>query len=170
MIRYVFNEDEPLRIKAAGKANPQIIGTALQEIATASDGRLTPKAVVDAARSRKSPLHPHFEWDDAAAAESYRMDQARNLIRIVRVEDDTAEDGLARAFISIASDNGTAYRSLEAVRSSIDFQVALLNRAKADLAAFQNRYRQMADICKIVLAAEQELDRRINTIETRAAA
>lgn len=74
MIRYVFKEDEPIRIKAAAKANPQVIGEALSEVAKNEGGRLTPGAVVSAARSQNHPLHPHFEWDDRVAAEAYRLD------------------------------------------------------------------------------------------------
>lgn len=49
-------------------------------------GRLRPEDVVDAARDPSSPLHKHFEWDDAAAAHRHRLDQARSLIRRVTVE------------------------------------------------------------------------------------
>ena len=43
-------------------------------------GRLTPTEVLDEARDPSSPLHPHFEWEDSIAAESYRLIQARELI------------------------------------------------------------------------------------------
>ena len=49
-------------------------------------GRLDPQSVVAAARNKKSPLHKQFEWDDTKAAEKYRLEQARELIRLVRVE------------------------------------------------------------------------------------
>ena len=49
-------------------------------------GKLTPQKVLDAAMPENSPLHEFFEWDDTVAAESYRMDQARELIRRVRIE------------------------------------------------------------------------------------
>lgn len=44
-------------------------------------GRITPRSVVDDARNPESPLHGFFEWDDSKAAEAYRLDQARALIR-----------------------------------------------------------------------------------------
>lgn len=49
------------------------------------DGRLTPRAVVDVAWDISSSLHSLFVWDDTAAAELYRLDQARTVIRSVRV-------------------------------------------------------------------------------------
>jgi hypothetical protein len=48
-------------------------------------GRLRPQDVVEAARNPESVLHEHFEWDDDLAAESHRVNQARELIRSVAV-------------------------------------------------------------------------------------
>lgn len=43
---------------------------------------LRPQHVVDAARPAESPLHAHFEWRDDIAAERYRIEQAKGLIRV----------------------------------------------------------------------------------------
>ena len=51
----------------------------------AKDGTLDPRNVLDDARDPESPLHSHFEWDDSKAAEAHRMEQARTLIRSVRL-------------------------------------------------------------------------------------
>jgi hypothetical protein len=48
-------------------------------------GRLTADEVVQAARDPGSPLHSYFTWDDAEAAHARRIDEARALIRSVRV-------------------------------------------------------------------------------------
>lgn len=48
-------------------------------------GRVEPEAVVRAASDPGSPLHEHFEWDDARASHAYRIEQARRLIRSVTV-------------------------------------------------------------------------------------
>jgi len=49
-------------------------------------GVLSPAAVVEAARSTRSPLHALFEWDDRVAAEERRLDQARGVIRSVEYQ------------------------------------------------------------------------------------
>ncbi len=170
MIRYVFREDEPLVIKAAGKADPQIIGEALAEITEKNGGRLTPNHVVDAARSSNHPLHQHFEWNDAQAAEAYRLDQARSIIRVVRVVDDEARDGTSRAFMSINDNNGQAYRSITEVKSSAELQMALLRQADRELEAFQRRFREMSDVCDLVDQARKKIEARKSKFETRAAA
>lgn len=49
-------------------------------------GTLTADLVVAAAADAASPLHEHFVWDDAEAGHQYRLEQARLLIRTVRVQ------------------------------------------------------------------------------------
>ena len=61
---------------------------AIAEIKALEDrrGRLTPEQVVEAARDKASALHDCFEWDDSTAAEKYRLDQARDLLKRVKIE------------------------------------------------------------------------------------
>lgn len=172
MLKYVFREDEPIRIKAAGKADPQVIGESLDKIRLQTGGELEPKDVVAAARESGHPLHAHFEWNDKAAAESFRLDQARNIIRIIRVIDDSAEGGTTRAFVSVNGKNGVSYRTVEDVKRSSDLQEAVLAQAEKDLIAFETRYRELKDICQIVASAREAIQRRRSgrKNETRAAA
>lgn len=174
MIKYVFDDEQPLAFKAAAKADPQRLGEALATIQDAHGGRLEPEHVVDAARPKNSVLHKHFEWDDAAAAEAYRKDQARAIIRVVRVEsEDTTEQ--PRAFWSIADKGGVSYRSLGEVKTSIELQLSLLRQAERDLDAFEKRYRSISgDICDLVREAKERATTRRQELEasseTRAAA
>lgn len=164
-MEYVF-KDGPVTIKNAKKADPQKIGDALAKIAAQQKGRLTPPAVVEAAREARHPLHKHFEWDDAVAAQSYRLDQARMLIRSVAlVGEGDAEP--APAFLSIADKGGTSYRSVQDVLDSADLQSAVLAAAERDLAAFEKRYRQLQDICEIVSDARAKIAARRNNHESR---
>lgn len=55
--------------------------TEVNRLAKLGGGRITPRALVDAARDPDSPLHSFFEWDDSEAAEKYREMQARTLLR-----------------------------------------------------------------------------------------
>ncbi len=158
MIKYVF-KDEPLTFKGAHKANPQKIGEALESVTTANEGRLRPAAVIEAAREKKSVLHHHFEWDDDVAANAYRVDQARTLIRSIRVEE--SDDEHRPAFLSIHDASGTAYRAIAEVMSSRDLQLAILRQAGRDLDAFDKRYRELTDICDIVRGARERVGERV---------
>ena len=172
MLKYVFRDDEPLRIKAAKDADPKVIGEALEEIRVRTGGELEPRAVVDSARSPNHPLHIHFEWDDKIAADSFRIDQARNIIRIIRVEDEATESGTSRAFVSVNGKHGRSYRTIEDVKRSADLQDALMAQAEKELKAFETRYRELKDVCQIVATARETIQRRRSgrKNETRAAA
>lgn len=168
MISYIF-KDGPVTIKNARKADPQKIGTALAKIAEQQKGRLTPPAVVDAARDNRHPLHRFFEWDDALAAEGYRLEQARTLIRSVRIIREDDEEP-APAFLSIADKGGTSYRALQEVMDNADLQSSVLQAAERDLAAFEKRYRSLADICEIIHAAREKIAARRTKHESRPSA
>jgi hypothetical protein len=92
-----------MRIKS--DLDPNAIG---HEIAALRDdaGVVEVDAVVDAARLDKSAMHAHFTWDNTVAAESWRKDEARYLLRsIVPIYADTrTEDehvSPQRAFVAL---------------------------------------------------------------------
>lgn len=163
MVKYTFS-DAPLTLKAAKKASAQKIGETLAKITAANEGQLRPKDVVEAARDPKNVLHKHFEWDDSKAAEAFRLEQAREVVRVVRVE--IGNEPPTRAFLSI-SDKKTSYRAIQEVRASEHLQSLVLKAADRDLAAFEQRYRDLTDICSDVSEARAKIKARM-TAENRA--
>lgn len=163
---YVFKTDEPVRIKNAKDADPEIIGAVFSEIAQKHDNHLRAHVVVDEARNPASPLHKHFEWDDAVAAEGYRLQQARALIRIVLVADDKDPEAMpTRAFFSIKDDkDGYSYRPRDVVVSSVELRLSLIRSARRDLRAFQERYRSIRELCE---PFEEMMD-ALDKVETAA--
>jgi hypothetical protein len=155
MTRYAFNGSVTGRVKRAG---PQSIGEALEAIRSANGGELHPQAVVETARPPESLLHHYFEWNDRKAADAYRVDQARALIRSIRVLDD--DDRSRPAFLSIRADAGVAYRSIEDVLSNGDLRARLLTQAQRDLDAWTARYQELKEIVELIEPARQELRRR----------
>lgn len=167
--KYVFR-DGPITIKAAAKADPQKIGEELSKITVAHGGKLTPHDVVEAARSTRSALHRHFEWDDERAAAAHRLSQAREIIAVIRVVDKEADSGRRQVFLSVADKGGVSYRTVEEVRGSADLQRIVLNQADRDLAAWQRRYAEIVDAVGHIEQARAAVQRRREQLETRAAA
>lgn len=64
----------------------KLIADRLERITKRNHGVLTPDAVLADAQDKSSPLHDQFTWDDTEAAHQWRLEQARTLIRSVRVE------------------------------------------------------------------------------------
>lgn len=171
MVKYVFKDEGGiLAIKAADKADPQKIGEALAIIAEKGGGRLIPAAVVEVARNRNSVLHKHFEWDDSVAADAYRLDQARTLVRCIHVDEVDTNSGHARAFLSIRDMEGTSYRSFKEIVESVDLQSKVLAQAERDLIAWENRYRDIQDICELVSSARKRLAEKRKQAGNRAQA
>ncbi len=88
----------------AAHANPSVSDDLTQEarVALASlerGGRLSPEDVLRSAASTNSPLHDYFEWDDSAAAQKHRLEQARQLIRSVRVVVEVVDRGTSKKVV-----------------------------------------------------------------------
>jgi hypothetical protein len=166
MTRYVFADDAPLPILAAKRADAQAIGAALQKIADKYDGRLNPEIVPDEAVAKSHPLHRHFEWDDALAGRAYRVQQARQLIRLIRVEPEDPDVEPPRAFLSIHSEGRTSYRALDSVRRSSDYQMILLRSARRDLESFRERYSGFRELFQDIDKVISRIDKRIGEEET----
>lgn len=101
-------------------------------------GELTPAIVVQAAAPPEHPLHNRFEWNDEKAGHAHRIDQARGLIRSVRIEF-RAPDGArrtAREFLSVARPEGRTYQPTQ--------EVAVDPVARAIVAAdYQREWRML---------------------------
>ncbi len=132
----------------------------LDRIASENGGILMPAAVVDAARPASSPLHSKFEWDDSAAAEQYRLQQARQLIRItVNVIGGRTDE--EKLWVSLTPDRakGGGYRGIVSVMSDSNLRNQLLEDALADAENFQQKYRHLSELSD-VFAAMKKLPRR----------
>ncbi|WP_461455494.1 hypothetical protein [Metallibacterium sp.] len=68
----------------------------LAEIAAKNGGLLLPRKVWEEAKAKDHPLHDYFEWNDRLAGKRYRDEQARVLIRGVRISTESTR-GVFRA-------------------------------------------------------------------------
>ena len=125
-------------------------------------GRLTPELVLKEARSPDHPLHNRFEWNDAVASERYRLDQARGLIRKVRVVYKTADsDGSersVRAFHAVQTPAGHVFESLEKIEQDpLTRQMVLANMEREWKALFR-RYQNFSEFLDLV---RKDLDQHV---------
>lgn len=126
------------------------------------DGKITPQTVLEDAQDPASPLHEHFEWDDTKAAQAYRIDQARELIRSVRLVI-TNTESVVRTVAYVRDPNRAAhdpgYVNTFRLRQSPDDARAALMAELARADAAMDR--------AIAVARSLGLEREIN--EVRAA-
>ena len=58
----------------------------IEEMSAENGGRVTPEELVADGENATSPLHEAFEWDDEIAGPQYRLLQARQMLRVLKVE------------------------------------------------------------------------------------
>ncbi len=64
-------------------------------------GDVTAQLIVDSSKSSKSVIHNYFQWDDAKAANSWRLRQASRLISSIQIV--TIKDGKPKAMTAYVS-------------------------------------------------------------------
>jgi len=135
----------------------QIAGEELERIRVRNNGRLDNGDVVEAARDKRSPLHPAFEWDDKTAAHAYRLDQAGNLIRAVDVviEKPSGEAKPIRAFVSVRRDEDRSYTSVQHALSDADLRQQVVAQAWAELEAWRKRHAELVEFAKLFALMDQ---------------
>lgn len=137
------------------------IGKELKRIAKENDGILDPEVVISEAKSKKSPLHDSFTWDNTEAAHQFRLEQARHLIRVcVQVEDVNGKDVEYRVFVSLSDERkeeGTGYRIMTDVLSDEDLRRQLLLDAKNEMFCFQQKFSRLAELSKVFSAMKKVL-------------
>ena len=100
----------------------QVIGPIMLRLAE-EDGEVTKETVLDEARSKASPLHKHFIWDDTEAAERYRLDQAGLLIRSIKIiiEITGGETVRTRLLVNVTNEEGDrVYQPVTAIVADDD--------------------------------------------------
>ena len=147
--------------RRTGPLDPQIVGEELERIRSRS-GKLLPHEVVKESKPKRAPLHKAFEWDDAIAGNKYRVFQARNLIRSVRV---VREEKSSPAFVHIPKPDGPYYQSTDVAVQNVDeFALAVEALAKK-LSGAQTALDDLraagegrgADVCALLGIAAQAL-------------
>lgn len=118
-------------------------------------GEVTPQIMVDDARPDEALMHPLYEWDDSKAAEKYRCNQAKKIMSeliVVKVETPVEEEQVpVRAFVSVKPRNETAsFRPTVIAMSDENTKEIVLENARAELRAFDRKYRGLLDVVELL--------------------
>lgn len=138
-----MNKYKPTKGASFGLKQAQALGETLEKIGHSAK----PEQLVDAARPKSSPIHSLFEWDDTAAAERYRLWQARNHINHLEVIVITNEgDRSTKAFHSVVVQSGDtrerSYYSVEAVVEDEELNAQVIRKALAELNYWRSKYAE----------------------------
>ena len=117
------------------------------------NGGLTAKRLVDESRPEDAPLHKEFEWNDAAAAEAYREEQARYIIRSLIVQPEESKNEVVRAFFPMSEQK--AFESLPVILSDEKKTSALLDMALRELKSFELKYSTLSQLAPVFEAIKE---------------
>jgi hypothetical protein len=144
-------------------SDAQDVGEAIEALGDEL-GLVSTDAIVTAARAAHSVLHPQFEWDDERAAESFRHDQARKLVRdlvVVNVDrHGEVHDGV-QAFVNIVVGEGRqGYIAVATVTTDRVMMRQTLQVALDEFNSWRRRHRELVGLAN-VNGALDELARKI---------
>jgi hypothetical protein len=143
----------------------QKYGTFLERKVGLGEGLRSPADIVEASRPVKAPTHEVFEWDDAEAADQYRLQQARQLVNHIMVIRQT-DDGpvVTRAYHSVVAkadpDDERAtrgYVSEAIVWREPKLRDQVVRDALRELQSWRDRYQHYAALAAEVALVEQAL-------------
>lgn len=134
---------------------------------------LTPKFVVNAARSKKSPLHDWFTWDNAIAAEKQRNREAGHMIRSIAVKvikPAGGEDEIRFLHNVTVTEPDSDIKGMRGYISAVrvfadeDQAAQLCSDALRNLRAYARKYGQYSDLAPRLGEAFEYVQRAIDTL------
>lgn len=130
-----------------GKADANKVANEIEAIGISNTtDEFNTQEMVDYARNNPgSELHKLFEWNDSVAAEAYRNQQARDILRFLKITvvDDTTQvknPTLVRYFVSTGNHNGM-YKKTEPIFQNASEADKVLENMRRDAENFINRYK-----------------------------
>jgi len=145
-------------IKGYHKVDAQIVGEMIEGM-NEKGIEVTPEVLLDASRDESSPTHCEFEWDDTVAAEKYRVQQATDLIRHIRIirEEAKEQEYKERGFVPIPGGKNV-YVPLQKALGKEEYRNFLLKQAENDMQIFLAKYRRVEELTNITKAMQEYLE------------
>lgn len=109
----------------------------------------TPQDILDKARNESSELHKCFTWDDSIAAEKWRLNEARVVVRQLVIKEDKVPTDRPEVRLLYSTDNRSGYKPTEVILQKEDEYKSLLKQAYAELRAFKVKYAMLRELQEI---------------------
>lgn len=159
-----FEFSEGTRFQAGALQDANAVGRHIEMLREQFKGELTPQDVLNDARHDNSPLHSFFEWNDGEAAEQYRLQQARGLIRSVvaiYIDEDKVKPAVrTRAYIHVPEPQAPHYREATHAMSQRKTRQMILQRAWRELQGWKARYQHLKEFSDLI-AVIDDVDRHL---------
>lgn len=124
------------------KANADLVA---DEIKSLGD-EIKPDMIVQYAKDNPdSEIHKCMTWDDTKAAEKWRLHEARMIVRslVITIETEERKEQPIRMFLR--TDTTSGYKETIRIYQNEDELNGMLKMAKAELVAFEKKYRILSN-------------------------
>lgn len=166
------------------KKPAQVVGAVMEAIEK-RDGIVTAKSFLEESRPEEAETHDMFEWDDAVAAEQYRLSQSSRIINQISCEviyeespevettvtllDDSPVEEILRnpissrsAFVNVSATgrakNSAVFVSIDRALSDADMRKQVLENALSALRAFRSKYAELKELAGVFKAIDEVLE------------
>ena len=140
------------------KVDAEVVYNELESIRT--DDGILPDDVVRRAEDTNNPLHGFFTWDDNEAARLRRLDEARYLIRSVRIvyespSNQQQAETSVRVYQNLqAGQYAEPYKPIEDIVNDPTMRDRLIRKAKRELIKWRNNYDGILEFADIYRAID----------------
>ena len=139
----------------------QVVGEIVESLGAQHAGSICPPEVfVEAARPKQSPVHSLVTWDNKEAADRWRVQEARDIIRSIMFVDETTGARLPAFYhIQYREHEGArvenGYSSIAYVEANEDYRQQALAEALRYLNGFKRRYQHLDELGQVFQAIDQ---------------
>lgn len=141
----VYKQKRAWSAGTRANVDPEVAGEQFDRLA--SEGRLNADEVVKENTPADAPLHGEFEWDDTKAANEYRKDQARYLMRhLVYVNVEEPESAPTRCFFKVEPTSNN-YEPIEQIVKSVDKTKLLIQNAYREMVSYRDKFAGVLEQC-----------------------
>lgn len=158
------SSDEMRGFKAA------FVGREIKRLAKKHGSGITAKEVVEESRPKNSPLHKWFTWDDTAAAEHWRRNEATMMLRFcleIRETDGGQEIEIPIVVCGPSEENGNLSNyPIDIGMADATTSSYVVQRALDGLIAWKTKYGMLKGFEKVVRAIDS-LD-AVDLVEQKA--
>lgn len=115
-------------------------------------GLLKPEIVVEESKDEKAVLHKCFQWDDTLAAEAWRKEQARQLIKnitVVIVNEEITTNVRAMVNVTSSSIPTRTYIPIQRAIEDKESYEDLRSQAKRDMETFIAKYTVLKELDRV---------------------
>lgn len=111
----------------------------------------TPRQILEKAKDSNTELHKCFTWDDSEAAEKWRIEEAKAVVRNLKIveQEPGKEPEVTQIRVFYKTDNQSGYKPCRMILKKTDEYKMLLERCRSELLAIKKKFENLSEYDEI---------------------